>query len=164
MRNVFFLTVSLIVFLGVAQAGPLEDARSAYMRGDYATAMALLKPLADEGQAKAQYNVGLMYNLGQGVPQNYPEALKWFNRSAEKGDAQAMYGLATMFGRGEGVPQNYVQAHMWYNLAASRFPADQQARREKATKGRDLVSLRMTPAQIAEAQSLASKWKPKIAR
>ena len=161
MRAILLVAGLLIASAQSAASSPLEDARAAYQRGDYATAMTLLRPLADQGVAMAQFNVGLIYNLGQGVQQNYAEALKWFKRSAEQGNANAQYGLATMYGLGQGVPQNYVLAHMWYNLAASQFPASDQARREKAIKGREFVSSKMTPAQIAEAQNLASKWKPK---
>ncbi len=56
-----------------------------------------------------------------------------------------------MFVLGEGVPQNYVHAHKWLNLATAQGT-------EKAKKGRDLLSKKMTPAQIAEAQELARKW------
>ncbi len=66
---------------GVASAGPLEDSRAAYQRGDYATAMALLRPLAESGHAAAQYGLGLMYVRGDGVPQDYAQALPYWNRT-----------------------------------------------------------------------------------
>jgi TPR repeat protein len=161
MRAILVAIGLLVALTQDATSGPNEDARAAYQRGDYAMAMTLLQPMADKGERAAQFNVGLMYNLGQGVQQSYPDALKWFIKSADQGYPNAAYGLATMYARGEGVPQNYVLAHMWYNLAASQFPASEQARREKAIKGRELVASKMTPAQVAEAQNLAAKWKPK---
>jgi uncharacterized protein len=59
------------------------------------------------------------------------------------------------------VPQDYVQAHKWFNLAAARIPASETESRAIAIKSRDSVASKMTPAQIAEAQKLASEWKPK---
>ena len=64
-----------------------------------------------------------------------------------------------MYNNGEGVPQDYIQAHRWYNLAASR--AKDGEVRDRAAKNRDIVAGRMTPAQVAEAQGLASAWRPK---
>ncbi len=64
-----------------------------------------------------------------------------------------------MYEKGQGVPQDYVQAHMWYNLAASHFAPGSD--RDRAVKNRDILAAKMTPAQIAEAQRLARKWKPK---
>ena len=60
-----------------AFGGQFEDATAAYERGDYATAFRLMKPLAEKGDAKAQHNLGVMYDYGRGVPQDYTKALKW---------------------------------------------------------------------------------------
>src|SRR5260221_14680774 len=69
----FLMTVTLA---GIALAGPFDDAVAAYGRGDYATAARLLEPLANDGISVAQFNLGLMYDLGQGVTQNDAEAMK----------------------------------------------------------------------------------------
>ncbi len=132
---------------------------AAYKRGDYATALRELRPLAEQGNANAQYNLGFMYINGLGVPLDYAEAAKWFRKAAEQGYAGAQYNLGLMYGNGEGVPLDYAKAHMWFNLAASRFPPGEG--RDKAVKNRDIVAKRMTPAQISEAQKLAREWKPK---
>lgn len=71
------------------------------------------------------------------------------------------YNVGLMYAEGRGVPQDYVQAHKWFNLAASRFPALEAESRDKAVNSRDFVAARMTTAQIAEAQRLASEWKPR---
>ena len=63
-------------------AGQFEDATAAHNRGDYATALHLIRPLADQGNAEAQNNLGFMYDIGQGVPQDYVQAHKWYNLSA----------------------------------------------------------------------------------
>jgi hypothetical protein len=65
-----------------------------------------------------------------------------------------------MHGSGQGTEQNYVQAYMWLTLAAERFPALETEKHEKATRDREEVAAQMTAEQIAEAQRLASEWKP----
>ena len=102
-----------------------------------------------------------MYGNGQGVPQSYAEALKWFRKAANQGDAAAQFNLGLMYRMGQGVPQNYVLAHMWFNLAASQFPASKKESRESAIKARDSSAANMTPAQITKAQKLAREWNPK---
>jgi len=74
---------------------------------------------------------------------------------AEKGDASAQFSLGYMYEIGQGVPQDYVQAYMWFNLAAARGTKGAAAWIER-------IAARMTPAQVAEAQKLASEWKPKL--
>ena len=98
---------------------------------------------------------------GQGVPQNYAEAVKWYRKAADQGDARAQFNLGIMYAKGEGVPQDYVQAHKWVNLAAGGFPASESGSRNVAVILRDNVAAEMTAAQIAKAQELASAWKPK---
>jgi uncharacterized protein len=65
---------------GIVNAGPLEDAVAAYRRSDFATALQLLRPLADQGDAGAQAGLGLMYELGKGVPKDNAEAVRWYRR------------------------------------------------------------------------------------
>ena len=99
-----------------------------------------------------------MYETGHGVPQNLAEAIKWWRLAAERGYAVAQGLLSAQYGLGEGVPQDDVKAHMWANLAASRSSSDEDY--DRATRVRNLVAKRMTPAQIAEAQKLAREWRP----
>ncbi len=167
----------------------------AYVRGDYATAIRELRPLAEQGNAKAQFvlghmyryglgvtqdyaeavkwyrkaaeqgdghaqfNLGVMYNEGRGVTQDFAEAVKWYRKLAEQGHAEAQNKLGIMYQNGKGVPQDYVQAHLWYTLAASKLIPGKT--RDQSVKSRDIVTEKMTPAQIAEAQKLAREWKPK---
>ena len=102
-----------------------------------------------------------MYAEGQGVPQNFAEAVSWYRKAADQGLALGQINLGGMYVAGQGVPQDYVQAHKWYNLAASRFPASETKDREIAAKNRDIVAAKMTPAQIAEAQKFAREWNAK---
>ena len=101
----------------------------------------------------AQDNLGFMYDNGQGVTQDYKEAIKWYRKAAKQGHVSAQNNLGFMYYNGQGITQDYVQAHKWFNLAAVNGNAT-------AKKNRDLVADLMTPAQIAEAQKLAREWKP----
>ena len=97
-----------------------------------------------------------MYRLGQGVPQDYKQAVKWYQKAAEQGYADAQCNLGIMYYEGDGVPQNYKKAYVWFNLAASQGDAD-------ATKFRDgLASAFMTPQQIASAQELSAELQAEI--
>ncbi len=136
-----------------------EEGFLAYVLRDYATALREWRPLAKQGNSRAQFFLGHMYRYGEGVPQDYAEAVKWYRKAAEQGYATAQHNLGLMYSKGEGVPQDYVQAHMWLNLASSTFPPGED--RDQSVKNRDIVSERMTPAQIFEAQKLAREWKPK---
>ncbi len=152
MKRVTAFAVLLVVLAAPAWAGLLEG-MVAFKRGDYATALRELRPLAVQGHAGAQYNLGVMYVNGQGVPQDDAEAVKWYRKAAAQDHATAQFNLGFMYDDGQGVPQDYVEAHMWYNLAASGLPPG-----EDRAKNRDIVAKLMTPAQIAEAQRLASEW------
>jgi TPR repeat protein len=147
-----------VVCVGSAAAGPFEDANDAVTRGDYATAIRLLRPLADRGDALAQESLGKMYEFGEGVPEDYATAVSWYRKAAEQGDVDAQWDLGRMYYGGRGVPENNVLAHMWLNLAAV---TSDSAKRFSAAALRDQVAATMSPAQIAEAQRLAREWKPK---
>ena len=116
---------------------------------------------ADQGDALAQFYLGVMYNEGRGVPQDYAEAAKWYRRAADQGDAQAQYNLGLSYARGEGVTPDPIAAHMWLNLAAAHFPASDMRNRTAATKNRDTVASEMSADQLTEAQRRAREWKPK---
>jgi TPR repeat protein len=125
MPNVRILLVLLALasplsMTGGAVAGPFEDAQAAYGRKDYATALRLWRPLADQGNAEAQYALGFMYARGQGVPQNHAEAAKWWRLAADQGHTFAQYNLGTLYDEGKGVPQNKAEALKLYRLAAER--------------------------------------------
>ena len=151
-------------YVGPLSAGPLEDAGAADARKDYATELTIVRPLAIKGEAWAQSALGFMYENGYGVPQDYAQALTWYRKAADQGAADAQCNLGHMYENGEGVPQDYIQAHMWLNLAASRYSTDEKYNRDQAIANRDRVAGEMTPEQIAEAQKLASEWKPNSSR
>jgi len=152
--------VLAVVMLGGAIAGPLEDGEAAYQRGDYATALTLLRPLAEQGNDAAQYDLGYMYASGQGVPKDFAEAAKWERLAAQQGERDAQNILGAMYSTGHGVPQDFVLAHMWFNLAAAQGDTGDDTGHLAALE-RDAVSQKMTPEQIAEAQRMAREWKPR---
>ena len=92
----------------------------AYEQGDYATALKEWQPLAEQGDATAQYNLGLMYAQGKGVPQDDAKAVRWYRKAAEQGLAAAQTNLGLIYSQGNGVPKDYVHAYVWYNLAAAQ--------------------------------------------
>ena len=154
--------------------------------------MTLSSPVAaqdyDKGlaalQADAQYNLGNMYYMGQGGPQDYAEAMKWWRLAADQGVADAQYKLGKMYRNGEGVPQDYAEAVKWWRLAADQGVADAQSDlgvmysngqgvlqdnavahmwynigaangSEIGGKLRDMLAKKMTPAAIEKAQAMA---------
>ncbi len=126
MRRILTGLVLILMLTGGAAAGPLEDGIAAYERGDYATALRLWRPLAEQGNAFLQYNLGLMYTKGQGVPRDHAEAIKWYRLAAEQGYAAAQSNLGLMYEKGRGVPQDYAEAAKWYRLAAEQGYAHAQ--------------------------------------
>ena len=128
---------------------------------DHAAAMSWFRKAAEQGHAEAQYNLGVMYEDGRGVPRDYTAAMSWFRKAAEQGEAKAQFNVGIMYAHGQGVPRDDVQAHKWLDLASSHSGASEKEIRERAVRNRDILAARMTPAQIAEAQTLAREWKPK---
>jgi Sel1 repeat len=109
-------SLMLVAIGGAATAGPLEDAVAAYQHGDYATALRLWHPLAERGDADAQFHLGVMYESGQGVLRNDAEAINWYRKAAEQNDAVAQFDLGVMYAKG--VSPNHAEAALWYRLAA----------------------------------------------
>jgi uncharacterized protein len=97
--------LTLPAISGPAVAGPTDDAEAAYDRSDYATALPLLRLLADQGNATAQYRLGHLYDDGTGVTQDYVQALRWYRLAADQGIAAAQFGLGTIYENGQSVPR-----------------------------------------------------------
>jgi TPR repeat protein len=148
MKFIRIMVLPLLLTMHGLASGGINTGHTAYSQGNYDAALQEWRPLAEQGNAGAQLNLGFMYDNGFGVPQDYKEAIKWYRRAAEQGNDRAQYNLGLMYDNGDGVPQDYVQAHMWYDIAGV----------EVAARYRDIVAREMTPAQIAEAQRLAREW------
>lgn len=79
-----------------------------------------LRPAAEQGDAEAQYSLGVMYDTGLGITQDLAEAARWYRPAAEQGYAPAQNNLGLMYSAGEGVPQDATEALRWYRLAAEQ--------------------------------------------
>ena len=150
MNRLLILPVLLLTLLvgTPASSADWKKGAAAYQSSDFATALREWTPLAKQGNADAQFNLGAMYHEGQGVIQDYKTAVKWYTLAAEQGDFRAQFNLGLMYAKGEGVIKDKVYAHMWWNIAASNGHED-------GGKLRDSVAKSMTPADISAAQTLA---------
>ena len=122
--------VSIFSFHSTAWADTPEQqfqqGLSAYEQSDYQTAFKLWLPLAEQGEANVQLNLGVMYANGQGVKQDDVEAVKWYRKAAEQGYAKAQFNLGNMYANGQGVKQDDVEAVKWYRKAAEQGNANAQ--------------------------------------
>ena len=142
------ILILLLLIPSLSWGADFEKGLTAAKQGDYATAIKEWTPLAEQGNASAQYNLGVMHDKGWGVVQNYQIAVKWYTLAAEQGIASAQSNLGDMYAYGDGVLQNYIYAHMWFNIAASSGDS-------KAAENRTIVEKNMTTADISKAQELA---------
>ena len=106
---------------------------------------------AEQGDAKAQNMLGLRYQVGIGVAQDYKQAVAWYRKAAEQGEANAQFNLGAMYEQGKGVVQDNKLAYVWSSVSATNGDV------EAATK-RDLFAKRLSPAVLAEAQALAGQY------
>lgn len=113
------LAIALTLAMG-ALASPLEDGMAAYHAKDYAKAAEAWTPLAEKGDAAAQYYLGTLYAEGRGVAQNDATAVLWFERSAEQGNPDAQYNVGASYASGTGVPKSYAEAAKWFQRAADQ--------------------------------------------
>ena len=110
-----------ILAFGTEQPAKRVDAAyAAYQKRDYAVALRLVRPMAEQGDSRAQSLMGLIYFEGHGVQRDEAEAMKWYRRAADQGDADAQLGIGDMYYKGRGVAQDYSAAARWYRLAADR--------------------------------------------
>jgi uncharacterized protein len=164
MRVTLLITFMLLFATTLASAQSLEErmrtAAGAYEHKDYATAIGIWRPLAEQGNAEAETLLGAMYWRGEGVPRDHAEAAKLYLQAARKGYARAQNDIGFMYGFGEGIPpQDDVQAYKWITLATMRYTAKNQERLDQALKDRATLKARMSPAQIAEAERQIREWK-----
>ncbi len=134
--------------------GAFDQAKTAHERGDYAAEVAIFRPMAEKGSAIAQFNLGVLYDRGQGVPQDNALAMQWYRKAAEQGLPQAQVNLAIMYEEGQGVPVDNVQAYLWYALADSQGDG-------QAPQALQDVAKKMTVAQVADAERQVKEYKAK---
>lgn len=108
------------------QDNALTQAHQAYQAGRIDAAIRIWRELSEQGDSDAQFNIGLMYAHGTGVPQSDADAARWYRKAADQGLAQAQSSLAAMYTAGKGVPQDYVAAIGWYRKSADQGFAEAQ--------------------------------------
>ena len=124
----------------------------AYDAGDFETAIAAWRPLAEAGYLEAQVSLAEFYLNGLGVAADPAAAVAWYRRAAEAGDPVAQLNLGDLYARGFGVARDPVEALVWFDLAA------RQGRRWAAAR-RDEIALQLDPAQRAEARSRGARYR-----
>ena len=168
------------------QAQEIEQCRDAYDKERWADALMMCKPLAEKGDAEAQYHLGWMYSNGQGVMQDYKATARLWGLAAKQSYPDAQSFLALMYLSGRGVPQDYNEAARLLELAAKQGFPDAQFNlgamfdagqgvpldyvkahmwlnvaatngRHYAASNRETVASKMTREQLADAQERARK-------
>ena len=117
------LLLSILLFCTQPAFADLAKGLDAAQKGDFATALKEWQPLAEQGNAVAQFNLGVMYENGQGVTQDYKTAVKYYTLAAEQGYADAQFSLGYMYENGEGTAQDYKAAIHWYTKGAEQGDA-----------------------------------------
>ncbi len=118
---------------------------------DHQFTVRLYQESAEDGEADAQYKLGLLYLTGNGALQDFDEAAKWLKRAAEQGYALAQYELGLIYRTGYGFAIDHVQSYVWLNLAAA-------AGIQQAVTARDEVMRSLSSKQLAQAQKISREW------
>jgi len=145
-----------------AATGSAQDGWDAFGRGDYAGALAIWRPLAEQGDVTTQLLVGSIYDFGQGVPQDDAEAVKWYERAAMQGSAKGQYQAGAVYARSPQV-KDPVQGYKWLTIAARTLASGPQGgvTADQATTLRALIQGEMSKDEIAKAKAEADAFKPK---
>jgi uncharacterized protein len=112
---------------------------------EYAEAVKWDRLAAEQGDVRAQTNLGISYYNGRGVERNYLEAVNWYRKSADQGEAYGQNNLGWCYEKGHGIPLNFVEAYKFYKLAA-----DQNL--DNAIENLKQIATRMTAVEIAEGE------------
>ena len=101
-------------------AQTFEDGMAAYEREDYSTALSIFQPLADQGNASAQFNLGEMYHNGRGVQADFFEAFRWYRLAAEQGHMEAQFQVGLGYVSGTSGQRDHVEARRWLGMVAEQ--------------------------------------------
>ncbi len=148
---------------GLAVAQDLDKGVAAALQGNYATALAELRPLAEQGDASAQYYLARLYNEGHGVPYDHQRAAGWYQRAAEGGEWAAAFELGMLYwgqslasaSPGGSPDDGLIRVHMWLGIAAEMEIVGCV---ESSAPLRDAVAQSMTVDQVAQAKDLTRAW------
>ncbi|MEP6960220.1 MAG: tetratricopeptide repeat protein [Nitrospirota bacterium] len=187
MRKAMLATMVLALLHAAPTMAGHKEGVEAFQAKDYPTAMQEWRPLAEEGEGWAQFNVGLLYVRGLGLSKDFRQAASWFHKAAAQGNAAAQATLGFLYDRGWGVSQDFSLAVYWYRLAAEQgertaqfnlgvmyhqgwgIPPDfieahnwynlaSAAGFKAGARWRDLVAEQMTETELAQAHRLARAW------
>lgn len=113
--------IALVVAMACCDAGfaGLDEGLAALVKRDYAAAARELRPLAERGNAEAQYRIGLMYEFGRGYPVDKTQAVAWLRKAANQNHAAAQQELGVVYATGDGVPKDEREAVAWFRKAAN---------------------------------------------
>ncbi|MFZ6743810.1 hypothetical protein ACO0LC_11325 [Undibacterium sp. JH2W] len=125
-RLPFTLILAIALTVTNASAQTLEQAKAAFKKGDYATALSAYKQLAKQGDATAHFALGMMHILGAGTPESGEQAVYWLQKAAELGNADAALILAGLYYQGTGINKNDQLAVQWFRHAANAGNAEAQ--------------------------------------
>jgi len=155
MRTIAWLACGLVWLHAGAAAAGVDEGEAAFASGDFAAAEREWRPLAEAGDAKAQFRLGNLYELGGGVPEDMEQAKAWYRKAAEQGHSEATLTLGLIYADsdGQGLKQDPVLAWMLLELA-------RRSGESLAVFRQNLIADALTPAQRAEAERLAAEWKP----
>ena len=166
MKTAFFIKLlacvcgaSLLLISGCANAplDELDNAKTIDEMNAFAARVGITPTvaewhgLAEQGDATAQVQLGWMYNNGEGVVKDDKQAAAWYRKAAEQGHIDAQYNLGLMYSTGEGVAQDYKLAYVWSAVAAANGDA-------LAANNRDIFAKSLSPAALAEAQTVAGQY------
>ena len=126
MKPLSLLAVLLIMLAQPGEAQNLTFGMILHNKFQYEKALRHFVPLAEKGDPKAQFYLGLMYDNGQGLPQDFAKSFNWWLKAAEQGNAAAQYNLGVMYNKGQSVPQNCAKSVIWYRKAAEQGIAPAQ--------------------------------------
>jgi V8-like Glu-specific endopeptidase len=182
------LLILVLGLVGPVAAAELEDAVTAAHGGEYATALRRLNPLAEKGDARAQFDIGFMHANGWGLQRNPAEAMTWYRKAADQGLQIAQHFLGLAYVNGEGVRPDDAEAARWFARAAAQGFAQAQfmlgamtldgrgvprdlvqgyafivmaGRGGVRSAGRIVQTMALTEAQRAQAQEIIDHFKPK---
>lgn len=189
-RTMWIAFLVLIFGCSVASAADFAKGLDALDRGDYVVALGKFRPLAESGNARAEYRLGIMFAKGLGVPLDYKEAAQWLNKAAMQGNADAQNDLGVLYDLGRGVAADPKEAAQWFRKAAeqgigaaqlnlaslyqqgrgvpldpveafARANAASQLGEYRAQQLLDSIAKAMTPTQIDQAQRRAQQYREK---
>ncbi len=118
MKKIILMVIFL--FVSVVQAADYQKGLEAAQKGDFETVYKEWLPLAEQGDVRAQYNIGIMFENGRGVTKNIKKAFLWYEKAANQGHEYAQNNLGNMYYDGVGVKQDIKQAFFWYHKSASQ--------------------------------------------